>query len=195
MIPEPFQFSIVMPTYRRPHTIDRTIATVRAQTWRDWELIVVDNAGDGGYRFEDPRIRVHVHAETTSASHARNMGLRYVSGDLVCFFDDDDEMYPDYLAELAAAFRAHPAACMVRCGMLMKSGRVNFSHATPECCLRRRYATPTWDGLDFCEDQRYFEEIARANGWSEEGGEVVVIPKVLCAAYRDPVGGLRAGRV
>jgi glycosyltransferase involved in cell wall biosynthesis len=189
------RFSIVMPTFRRPHTIFKTIATIQAQTYPHWELIVVDNAGDGGYRFEDPRIGVRVHAEKTSASHARNMGLRYAAGDLVCFFDDDDEMYPDYLAELAAAFRAHPAACMVRCGMLMRSGKANFSHATPECCLRRQYATPTWDGLGVCEDQRYFQEIARTNGWSEQGGEVVVLSKVLCASYGDPVGGLRAGRV
>ena len=192
---EPFLISIVMATYRRPHTLPRAVATIQSQLYRRWELIVIDNSGDGGYRFDDQRMRVAVHAERASASHARNMGLRYAAGDLVCFFDDDDEMYPDYLAEIAAAFRAHPAACMVRCGMLTRRGKVNFSHATPECCLRRQYATPTWDGLDFCEDQRYFEEIARANGWSEEGGEVVVIPKVLCASYRDPVGGLRAGRV
>ncbi|HWM89284.1 MAG TPA: glycosyltransferase family A protein [Thermoanaerobaculia bacterium] len=195
MSPEPFKFSIVMPTYRRPHTIHRTIASIRAQTYREWELIVVDNAGDGGYGFEDPRIRVLVHSEKTSASHARNMGLLYASGDLVCFFDDDDDMYPDYLAELASAFRAHPAVCMVRCGMLMRSGKPNFSHATPECCLRREFATPTWDGLAVCEDQRYFQGIARTNGWTEERGEVVMISKVLCASHGDPVGGLRAGRV
>lgn len=190
---EPFQFSIVMPTYRRPHTIRRTIATIQAQTYRRWELIVVDNAGDGGYRFDDPRIRAVVHAEKTSASHARNMGLRYATGDLVCYFDDDDDMYPDYLAEFAAAFQAHPSARMVRCGMLTRRRDENYSHATPEVCLRREFATPTWDGLKACEDQRYFKGIARANGWSEENGDIVVIRKVLCAANGDPVGGLREG--
>src|SRR5687767_12163301 len=117
MSQEPYKFSIVMPTYRRPHSIHGTIATIQAQTYRNWELIVVDNAGDGEYRFDDPRIRVFIHAERTSASHARNMGLRYATGDLVCHFDDDDSMYSDYLAELAAAFRSQPSVRMVRCGM------------------------------------------------------------------------------
>ena len=191
---EPFKFSIIMATYRRPHTIHRTVATIQAQTYTNWELIVVDNAGEEApYRFDDPRVRPFVHAERTSASHARNMGLLYVTGDLVCYFDDDDDMYPDYLAEFAAAFQAHPSARMVRCGLLTRRKDENFSYATPECCLRREFATPTWDGLKACEDQRYFKGIAQANGWSEERGEIVTIPKILCSANGDRIGGLREG--
>ena len=192
---EPFLISVVMATYRRPHTLPRAVATIQSQLYRRWELIVIDNAGDGGYRFDDPRIRVEVHAEKTSASHARNMGLRYAAGELVCFFDDDDEMLPGYLEAYAAAFRDHPRAQMARCAMLSPRGRENLCFATPLCCLRREHATPTWDGLRICEDQRYFQGIARTNGWAEERGEIVVISKVLCASYGDPVGGLRAGRV
>ncbi|HVT58387.1 MAG TPA: glycosyltransferase family A protein [Thermoanaerobaculia bacterium] len=186
-------FSIIMPTYRRPHTIYRAIAGIQAQTHRDWQLIVIDNAGDGNYRFLDPRIEVHVHAERTSASHARNRGLRYARGDLVTFFDDDDDMDPCYLAELAAAFRAHPGAKMVRCGMVNQHCGVDFSFATPEVCLRRQFATPTWDGLWSSEDQRYFGAIVAANGWTEEGGDIVVLRKVLCTARGERLGGRRSG--
>jgi glycosyltransferase involved in cell wall biosynthesis len=189
----PWTISIVMPTYRRPHTLYRTVATIAAQTYERWQLVVVDNAGDGGYRFADPRIEVHVHAERPSASYARNQGLRHARGRLVCFFDDDDDMFPAYLQELVAAFRAHPGAKLVRCGMVDWCGGVNFSYATPECCLWRRFATPSWDGAGPCEDQRYFGRIVEAHGWTREAGDVVVLDKVLCRSNSDRRGGLRSG--
>jgi len=192
-LPEPFLISIVLATYRRPHTLPRAVATLQSQLYRRWELIVIDNAGDGGYRFDDPRIRVQVHAEKASASHARNMGLRYATGDLVCFFDDDDEMLPGYLEAYAAAFRDHPRAKMARCAMLSPRGRENLCFATPLCCLRREHATPTWDGAGLNEDKRYFRGIVELHGWSETSGDIVIIPQALCQARKDPAGGLREG--
>jgi glycosyltransferase involved in cell wall biosynthesis len=188
----PWTISIVMPTYQRPHTLYRTIDTILAQTYERWQLVVVDNAGDGGYRFDDPRIEVHVHAERPSASYARNQGLRYAHGRLVCFFDDDDDMFPDYLQELAAAFRAHPGAKLVRCGMTWCGG-IDFGSGTPECCLWRRFATPTWDGAGPGEDYRYFGSIVATHGWSREAGDIVVLDKVLCRSNEDSRGGLRSG--
>lgn len=187
-------FSIVMPTYRRAHTLGRTLETVLAQTWQRWELILVDNAGDAALPFEDPRIRLHVHAEHASASYARNRGLAHATGDLVCFFDDDDEMYPAYLETFAAAFRDHPRARLVCCGMLVAGFDViDRGYSTPSACLRREHATPTWDALGVSHDRRYFKAIVQANGWSEERGEIVVLPDVLCASLRSPSGGLRSG--
>jgi hypothetical protein len=191
---QPAKFSIIMPTYRRPHTLFRTVDLIRAQTHPNWELIIVDNAGDGQYSFADERIRVYVHAEQPSASYARNQGLRYATGDLVCFFDDDDDMFPNYLKSLAAAFVANPQAKMVRCGMLVSAGQVNFSHATPECCLRRAFATPTWTAAGIKQDQLYFGSIIAANGWSEGTGDIVVLAEAMCRANSDPQGGLRSGR-
>jgi glycosyltransferase involved in cell wall biosynthesis len=187
--------SIVMPTYRRGHTIERTLESIRRQSYRNWELIVVDNAGDGDYRFGDPRIRVVRHDARASASYARNQGLQHVTGELVCFFDDDDDMFPLYLERLVATFREHPAAKMVRCGMVVSGGRTNFSFATPECCLRREYASPTWTSSGVRHDQQYFESIVRRNGWSEANGDIVLVPEALCRANSDPRGGLRSGRL
>jgi glycosyltransferase involved in cell wall biosynthesis len=185
--------SIVMATYRRPHTINRTVAQIRSQSYQDWELIVVNNARAGDYSFQDKRIKGYRHAAHASASYARNEGLRYVTGDLVCFFDDDDDMFPDYLARLAAAFEAHPQARMVRCGMVVAGGAVNFSYATPEVCLRREYASPTWAAEGVLQDQMYFRRIVRQRGWREPR-DIVVVPAPLCRANSYPQGGLRAGR-
>jgi glycosyltransferase involved in cell wall biosynthesis len=186
--------SIVMPTYRRPHTIERTVARIRAQTYPRWELIVVNNARAGDYSFDDDRIRGYRHAAHASASYARNQGLQYVTGDLVCFFDDDDDMLPTYLERLVQAFQDQPGASMARCGRSLANGQKDFSLATPVCCLRRAYATPSWQAVEQ-QDQQYFEGIVAANGWSEERGDIVVVHEVLVRARSSPRGGLRAGRL
>lgn len=192
---EPVKVSIVMPTYRRSHTLFRTIRTIRNQTYRNWELIIIDNEGTADYQFSDPRIRVYAHRERASASFARNRGLKYVSGDLVCFFDDDDDMFPNYLEKFVRAFESHPKAKMVRCGMIVSGGRVNFSYATPECCLRREFAVPQWVDHSPAQDQIYFNGIVKERGWSESKGDIVTLPEALCHANWDPKGGLRSGRL
>lgn len=184
--------SVVIPTYYRLHTLLDTIDSLLAQTYPHWELILVDNAGDCNYYFADPRIRVLADAGRRGAAYARNSGVKHVKGDFVCFFDDDDTMYPSYLERLVSAFRTHPDAGMVRCGMRKPDGWDNFTYATPECCLRRPYATPTWIP-EHGQDQTYFKTIAHKNGWSVENGKIVVLGEVLCAAGFDLRGGLRRG--
>jgi glycosyltransferase involved in cell wall biosynthesis len=186
--------SIVMPTYRRSHTLLRTIDTIRAQIYSNWELLIIDNAGDGSYLFGDPRIKVHIHADRASASYARNAGLAHATGDLVCFFDDDDDMFPEYLETFVAAFQANPRAKMVRCGMLIHGVHENFSYATPQCCIRREFATSTWESCG-CHDQVYFARIAARNGWSLENGSIVMVKEFLCCANSDGAGGLREGQL
>jgi glycosyltransferase involved in cell wall biosynthesis len=191
---ESLKVSIVMATYRRSHTIQRTIRQIIAQTYTNWELIVVNNSRAGDYFFDDPRIQVYRHASHASASYARNQGLTYVTGSLVCFFDDDDDMFPTYLERLVEAFTSNPDAKMVRCGMIRRDGQVNFTHATPVCCLRRELATPTWEE-ERRQDIKYYGDIIAANDLSEERGDIVLIPELLVRARSDPKGGLRSGRL
>jgi glycosyltransferase involved in cell wall biosynthesis/SAM-dependent methyltransferase len=186
--------SIVMPTYRRPHTIFRTVEMICAQTYSNWELIVIDNAGDARYEFGDRRVRLRRESARASASYARNRGLEYVTGDLVCFFDDDDDMFPNYLECFVETFRDNPSASMVRCGMVVSNLKIDHSYATPECCLRKAFALPIWQNSGSSQDQQYFSKIVAANGWSEEKGDIVTIREALCRANADPRGGLRSGR-
>jgi glycosyltransferase involved in cell wall biosynthesis len=187
--------SIIMPTYRRSHTLMRTVQSVRAQTYSNWELIIIDNEGRADYRFNDPRISVHVHAERPSASYARNQGVSYARGELVCFFDDDDYMFPNYLEAFVKAFEENPSVKMVRCGMIVTAGRTNFSYATPECCLRREFVTPSWSSSSPAHDQLYFKTIVATHGWSTEQGDILTLGEALCHAHCDPRGGLRSGRL
>ncbi|HEX6728685.1 MAG TPA: glycosyltransferase, partial [Pyrinomonadaceae bacterium] len=192
--PEPPKVSIIVPTYRRSHTLLRTVETIRNQTYRNWELIIIDNEGTKDYHFNDSRIRVFKHSERPSASYARNQGVKYATGEFVCYFDDDDEMFPSYLEVFVRAFEQNPMAKMVRCGMIVSGGQTNFSYATPECCLRREFAAPIWSNSG-AHDQLYFKSIIKKEGWSESKGDIVTLNAVLCLANCDPKGGLRSGRL
>jgi len=187
------KISIIMATYRRQHTIYRTVNRIVAQTYPNWELIVVDNARSGDYHFDDPRIRVYRHAARASASYARNEGVRYATGDLVLFFDDDDDMFPTYLEQFVAAFREHPDAKLVRCGAGGANEQDDGAYATPECCVRREFITPTWANVGY-QGGRYFSDIIAANGWSQDQGDIVVVREQLYRANGDRRGGLRSGR-
>ena len=163
-----------------------------AQTYPNWELIVSDNGGDG-YRFDDPRIVVINTEGVASAAYARNQAIPYVTGALVSYLDDDDEMEPDYLLSFVDVFESHPEAQMVKCHMIRR-GLVNESYGTPTTMLRRIHATPTWEPI-IRHDQSYFTTIIEGNGFSTEAGTLVVIPRTLCLSGVDPVGGLCAGNL
>lgn len=182
------RFSIVMPTFRREHVIHRTIQTIRSQSFTNWELIVVDNAGSN-YAFEDPRIRCFVHTDVRGAGAARNFGIGKITGELVCFFDDDDLMYPTYLETFDRVFQ-DPKVKMARCGMHCgpEGSGEDWSFATPEVVMRSSCVQPTWDSGE-CHDQRYFDRLAGANRVRHD--QIQRIPEILLRATSDPQGGLR----
>ena len=183
-----------MPTYRREHTIESTIETILAQTYRNWELIILDNAGNAGYRFSDSRIQVFEDARQIGACYARNQAIPHATGDLICFFDDDDEMFTNYLQTFVEVFKANTKVKMVRAGMVLLSGRINYSRATPLVCLRREFATPTWIGDRYDADQEYFRTIETDNRWTEMMGDIILLKAVICRVNLDPHGGIREGR-
>lgn len=188
--------SIIMPTYQRPHTIRRAVDTVTAQTYADWELIIIDNEGVNScvYTSVDPRISVYVENKRISSAYARNQGRLRATGDLICNFDDDDEAFPNYLARFVETFQAYPQAKMVRCGITLANGVDYFGYSTPTCCLRWQYAAPRWKGGTNGTDQRYYASIIKRHRWTEAAGDIVAIPEILCRANTDPVGGLRSGK-
>ena len=98
--------SIIMPTFNRADTIKRAIRSVQAQTFTDWELIVVDDGStdDTAARIEgcDPRLKL-IRQENQGTAGARNTGLRASAGSYIAFLDSDDEWLPHHL-ELCVSF-------------------------------------------------------------------------------------------
>jgi len=96
------RLSVIIPTYQRPQYLPRAIASVLAQSFKDFELIVVDDASkDGTARivetFHDDRIRYLCHSKKKGGSAARNSGIRSSRGQYLAFLDDDDEWLPGKL--------------------------------------------------------------------------------------------------
>jgi glycosyltransferase involved in cell wall biosynthesis len=108
--PEGELISVVLPTYNRAGTLPRAIASILAQTWRNFELIVVDDGSSDGTAalvgaIADPRIRYLSLPRNGGVSAARNHGVREARGRWIAFQDSDDEWLPGHLRAL------HAAAC------------------------------------------------------------------------------------
>lgn len=101
--------SIVVPVYNAGAFISETIRHVQAQTYRKWELLLVDDcSADNSAELireqirKDGRIRLVTQKENGGAARARNRGLEEACGQYICFLDADDIWMPDKLeAELA----------------------------------------------------------------------------------------------
>jgi glycosyltransferase involved in cell wall biosynthesis len=190
-MPQPsLKASIIMPTYRRRHTIGAAVRSIQAQTYPNWELIVSDNGGDD-YRFDDSRIVAIDSRGVASAAYARNHAIPHATGDLVGFIDDDDELEPDYLASFVEVFAARPLVQMVKC-LMIRRDELNETYGTPTVLARRPLVTASWEPK-WRQDRSYFASIIERHGLSEEAGTLVILPRALCRSGVDPRGGLREG--
>lgn len=114
------QISIVMPCHNARAHLDRSVGSVLAQSFRDWELITVDDGSTDDTRAwlqaqTDPRIRVQAQANG-GVSSARNAGLALARGRWVAFLDADDTWEPRFLQTMIDALLARPDAVLAYCG-------------------------------------------------------------------------------
>ncbi|HUW82368.1 MAG TPA: glycosyltransferase family A protein [Phycisphaerae bacterium] len=110
--------TIVIPTYNRADLLAETLDSVSAQTFRDYEIIVVDDGSTDHTaqmiaRRSEP-IR-YFRQRNEGASSARNHGLREARGSLVAFLDSDDLWLPEYLQACVELLRQRDELAMVYC--------------------------------------------------------------------------------
>lgn len=103
--------SIVIPAYNRVEMLRRAVASVLAQSWRDLEVLVVDDGSAHDIAailsaFDDPRLKVIRHDTNRGASAARNTGIQAAAGEFVAFLDSDDEWLPNCVERRLASFDA-----------------------------------------------------------------------------------------
>ena len=111
--------SIIVPVYKTERFLNACIASILAQTFTDFELILVDDGSPDGCpalcdaaAAKDSRIRV-IHKKNGGQSTARNAGLDAAHGEWIAFVDSDDTITPDYCAKLYAAVQATGAQMAV----------------------------------------------------------------------------------
>lgn len=115
-------FSVVVPSYDRHAHLDVLMQSLRAQDFRDFEVIVVDQTpaewagAEQDYGFP----LVYVHSPVKGAARARNFGGALANGSIIAFTDDDCRPQPDWLAA-ATAYFADPQVVGVE-------GRIDSDH-------------------------------------------------------------------
>ncbi len=101
------KISTIVPVYNTEKYVGRCIDSIIAQTFSDWELILVDDGSSDGspkiledYKEKDSRIKV-IHQMNAGPGLARNRGIENAAGEYIVFIDSDDVIKPDYFEKLS----------------------------------------------------------------------------------------------
>lgn len=111
--------SVVIPTHNRADLLQACLDSVCAQTFTDWECVVVDDGSTDGTPVllaeraaADPRIR-WIRQDNSTASRARNRGVAEARAPLIAFLDSDDLYLPDRLQWMVEELHARPDVVLV----------------------------------------------------------------------------------
>jgi glycosyltransferase involved in cell wall biosynthesis len=109
------KFSVVIPTYNRLDFLRQSIDSVRAQTFADYEIIVVDDgSNDGTEDYLRGLVHMHVIRQTNGGpGSARNAGMAAAKGDYIAFLDSDDLWFPWTLGVFARAIDEYASPSML----------------------------------------------------------------------------------
>lgn len=111
------RFSVIIPLYNKASYIPRALESVFAQTFKDFELVVVDDgSSDDSFSIAKDMIERSpvehqlIHQDNAGVSLARNNGVAASHGDYICFLDADDWWEPTFLEEMSNLIDEFPEA-------------------------------------------------------------------------------------
>lgn len=109
-------FSVIIPIYNAEKTLAEAVHSVLAQTFADFEILLVDDASADGSREaalamarEDSRVQVVLLQKNAGAGRARNAGIRSARGEYLMFLDADDAFLPELMQRVVDSLEEHPA--------------------------------------------------------------------------------------
>ena len=124
--------SVIVPVYNAEGVVSRGVDSVLAQSYTDFELILVDDGSTDGsgaicdnYAQQDGRVKV-IHQENAGVSAARNAGLRVAQGEWVTFVDSDDILLDGFLESLVAAVNRDERIDLAYCGYAIVEGATSI---------------------------------------------------------------------
>jgi glycosyltransferase involved in cell wall biosynthesis len=124
-------FSVVIPLYNKEHTIVNTLECVLNQTFKEFEVIIVDDGStdasvDVIRNFtRDSKIRI-VQQENQGVSGARNTGVDNAKYQHIAFLDGDDEWFPEYLQKMKEAINKFPESEFFCSSGMSKNGKGEY---------------------------------------------------------------------
>ena len=107
--------SVIIPAYNSESTLESCVASVLDQTYRETEIVIVDDGSvDGTLKMGNRLSSIYNNVRVESIKHAgpsaaRNAGLRLARGRYIAFVDSDDRIHPEYLATLHSLMLEHGA--------------------------------------------------------------------------------------
>jgi glycosyltransferase involved in cell wall biosynthesis len=152
----PPEISVVLPTFNRASDLDRAIASVRAQTFTGFELLIVDDgSSDGTFQVAaahvraDPRVR-YLHHANRKLGFSRNVGIQASVGRYLAFLDSDDTYRPGYLASRRTYCQSHPDVDLIQGGFVVEGNPnpevVDYFDSTRRVSLYDCVVGPTFFG-------------------------------------------------
>lgn len=201
-----------MPTYDQDAFLPGAVASLRAQTLTEWELLVVDDGSPGdtlaalGSAAEDPRVRLARVPVNGGLGAALNRGLELARAAYVAYLPSDDRYHADHLASLAATLDARPGAVLASAGLRhgsfgeLASGRVEGEPLQLVQVMHRGTGRRWVERDELTTDDLDLMFWARLR----EDGEAVATGRVTCQwtshprqrhrVLREPDGGLNPYR-
>jgi len=169
--PAPPLVSVIMPVHNRADLVGEAIASVLAQEYAHFELIIVDDGSTDGTgallaTMADPRIVLLRNEHCSGSSHARNRGLQAARGSIFAYLDSDNQWDSRYLAAMAGAFLTVPSAQAAYSGQFLFRGQdtkpfaARFGSLNRALLQNRNYI----DLNAFCHTRAAFEQ---AGGFDE----------------------------
>lgn len=145
-IPQKPLVSVIIPAYNAAPYIKESLDSVFAQTYRNFELIVVNDGSPDTPALEDVLAPyrehiVYLKQENRGLAGARNTGLRAAAGDLVALLDADDIWLPNYLEVQAAYLEEHPEYDLVYCNAKFFGDHLHDGREYMDVCDSRGEAT------------------------------------------------------
>lgn len=211
--------SITMPVYNGGKTLAAAIQSIVAQSFTDWELLVIDDASTDdavaiAKGFNDPRIRVIENVQNEGLAAKLNQGIDLSKGQFFARMDQDDMAYPERLAKQVAYLQTHPTADLVASrAMVFTSagealGLLPYHATHAEICARPwsgfYMPHPTWMGrLAWFKQHHYrIPEVVRGEDQelllrTYDQSEFACLPEVLLAYRLDEISWrkTRSGRL
>ena len=209
------QISVIVAVYKMPEYLPRCIEGILGQTFRDIELILVDdgspdNCGEicDGYAAKDPRVHV-IHKRNAGVCAARNTGLNWVydhsDSQWIFFHDNDDWIHPETLERMLSAAQAMKTDLCI-CGYQETAGAdpeiraedlkpVSWTpkaffmehHVNATVCWGKLYSRDLFDGKRYPEG-KYIEDEFLTYRLLFACGRLAVIPAPLYAYFVNSAG-------
>ncbi len=169
--------SVVIPCYRQARFLSEAVASVVAQTFTDWEIVIVDDGSPDDTAVvaqlliaahPDRRIRL-IRQENRGLAEARNAGIRVARAPYILPLDADDMLEPEMLAQTVAALDAHPEVGFVYTDVRRFGAENNILRTQPYSLNRLRFQNMMMPATLF-----------RRRAWEQVGGFRMVKPVQGC---------------